>query len=75
MIEAGGTVRYTSEKAKYSSASTQTLASVLSLHELAEVSRIFAKGGTPFFGSLGLAFLRQSQTSIELFGPATPLHL
>jgi hypothetical protein len=42
---AEGTVIYTSVRLCHSSDSTQTSASVLSLHELAEVSRIFANGG------------------------------
>jgi hypothetical protein len=43
MIVVGRTVRCMNEKAKHSSASTQTSASVLSSHEFVEVGRIFAK--------------------------------
>jgi hypothetical protein len=47
MIVVGGTVRYMSEKAKYSNASTQTSASVLSLHELAELVGYLQMPGGP----------------------------
>ena len=48
MIVVRELVRYTSENAKYSNASTQPSADILSLHELAEVGGIFAKGGGDF---------------------------
>ena len=65
----GGTVRYTSEKAKYSNASTQTSASVLSLHELAElVGYLQVAGGLLWQSGLGNLV---TVFDLEPFGPTT----